>query len=75
MTVAKLIKMLEKLPPRAKVVVDKESLWDGNGTFTISNVESLEYEFVNLCDGDGFTEFRKDGSEKGSFQAILKGGK
>jgi len=74
MTVGKLKKILSKISDRTEVVVDKDSLWDGNKTFTICSVKSHEHEFVRLCDGDGFGLYNSKGHERGSFKLILKGG-
>lgn len=73
MTVGKLKKLLEKMPDRAKIFVDTDTLWTGNGTFTINPIEFADYEWCAKGDGDGFIEYRKDGTEKGSHICLLKG--
>lgn len=75
MTVGKLEKILSKIKnKRMQIVVDKESLWDGNGTFTICSIKDVNEDWVRLCDGDGYGVFTSKGQERGSWQLILKGG-
>lgn len=77
MTVSKLIKLLQSIQdkhgPRTQVVVGKETLWDGNGTFNVCDVHDAVPDFVRLCDGDGFTEVTKRGFVRGSVKAIIRG--
>lgn len=50
LTLSAFIKRLQKLEAaghgRAKVGVDRESLWDGNGTFTICEITGAKFELV-----------------------------
>ena len=77
MTLSKLIKLLSALEAqghgRKPVAVDKDSLWDGNGTFSICDVKSAEVVFVSLVDGDGFLQITKAGYERGTERVIIKG--
>ena len=74
MTVGKLEKILAQIKnKRTKILVDKESLWDGNGTFTLCTVDEAKEDWVRLCDGDGFGLTTAKGEERGSFHLILKG--
>lgn len=77
MTVNKLHKILGELirkgHGRKKVAVDKPSFWDGNETFTICDVNSIEPIFVGLSDGDGFQEFDSRGGDRGSIHVVLSG--
>lgn len=72
--ITKLQALQKKGHGRYTVVVDKESLWDGNGTFVCCNVNSLEAELINVADGDGFSAMNKDGSER-MMRAIILSGK
>jgi hypothetical protein len=72
-TVGKLKKLLEKMPDRVKVFVDRETLWTGNDVFTINPIEKAEYKWIHLGDGDGGIALRKDGTERGSWTCLLGG--
>lgn len=74
MTVGQLEKILSTIKnKRMKVIVDKASLFDGYGSWSCCDIADAETEFVPLCDGDGFQEYRKNGQERGSVQLLLKG--
>jgi len=76
MTLNRLIKELQKLAKndgRSEVVVDKPSLWDGNGTFDICSIKSAKVDSVTECDGDGFAVQNKDGSTRERRRVILQG--
>lgn len=77
MTLSKFIKELQKLEKaghgRATVGVNKRTLWDGNETFCICEVAEVDHDFVSIVDGDGFTEFNKDGTERTKSTVIIKG--
>lgn len=69
MTIAKLKKLIDAAiesgtSPRTPVCVDKSTLWDGNGTFTICDVSVGEVQCISVVDGDGFHQELSDGSEK-----------
>jgi len=49
---------------RARVCVDKSSLWDGNGTFVICDLAAAKIDHIPIVDGDGFHLEYKDGTEK-----------
>lgn len=76
-TLSALIKQLQKLEAaghgRAKVAVDKESFWDGNGTFQICDVTGARASVVNLSDGYGFIEVDSRGQEKCRRMIVLDG--
>jgi hypothetical protein len=74
MTVGKLEKILAEIKDkRMKVTVDKFTLWDGNATFNICELDKAEPMWVGLADGDGFRMHTKKGVERGSVQLVLKG--
>jgi hypothetical protein len=79
MTLNKLIKLLEQLRDqgygRRNVVADKDSLWDGNDTFNACDINSAYVEWLATVDGDGFAQYRKDGTERGSVHVLLSGNK
>ena len=68
MTLNKLLKVLTKLSDqgmgKCQVVVDKQSLWDGNGTFNVCEVDGASSIIMNICDGDGFHIENKRGGER-----------
>lgn len=71
MTLNALLKKLQKLQDaghgRLPVTVNKESLWDGNGTFVICDVDTAEVKHVEKVDEDGFLTGR------GEWNVILEG--
>ena len=76
MTITKLIKELEKIKkdvgPKTKVSVNAREMLDScNGAFDIVQVGNIKSDTINLCDGDGFQIFNKDGSERMHQQIIL----
>jgi hypothetical protein len=77
MTLTKFIRALQRLEAaghgRANVVVAPDTLWDGRGTFNIADIHGAEYQWTNVCDGDGFTIENKDGSLRGRPSVILYG--
>lgn len=76
MTLNRLIKVLQKLAKndgRSEVVVDKPSLWDGNGTFDICSIKSAKVEMVTEVDGDGCAVENKDGSTRERRKVVLQG--
>jgi hypothetical protein len=58
---------------RHQVVVDKGSLWDGNGTFENCDIHSVENAVVYMVDGDGGFIVNKDGSERCRTSVVLSG--
>jgi hypothetical protein len=71
LTAFQLIKKLQKIcesgpgGKRLPVCATAQSLLeDSNGVFQIADIRTVEVESVPQCDGDGFFEFRKDGTEK-----------
>ena len=77
MTLSKLIKLLKLLEAeghgKEKVVVNKDTLDDGNNTFQLCNIEKVESTWGRLVDGDGFTEMTKSGRDRGFYCVVLKG--
>lgn len=77
MTLGKLIKTLQKLEekhgPRVTVAADTRSLRDScNDVWQIVNIRETEVTWVDLVDGDGFKEYRKDGQERMRMYVVLK---
>lgn len=75
MTLNQLIKKLEKLRElhgkTVKVCADAVALQKScNDTWNIVDVTEVEFDVVNLVDGDGFTERRKNGQER-TFRCIV----
>ncbi len=79
MTLNKFIKRLLELQKqnlgRSQVLVDKDTLTDGNGCWNCCDIKSADGEQVFLSDGDGGTALRKDGQERYRWAVLLKGGK
>lgn len=77
MTLNKLAKMIQRLIDeghgRENVCVDKDSLFDGNNSWSVCRIESLQSECVHVADDDGGTAINKDGSERMMQCVILKG--
>jgi hypothetical protein len=77
LTVNQLAKMLNKLVEQGKgrlhVAAVKDTLADGNGTFSVCEIHKAEVEQVNICDDDGFMEVNKDGSERTRQIFVLRG--
>ena len=77
MTLNKLIRELLELQSaghgRDKVTVDKDSLWDGNDTFSICEINSASRLWIRIVDGDGAAIILKDGSEKQKRCIVLSG--
>ena len=77
MTLNAFIKRLQDLAGkgwgRASVAVNRDSLFDGNGTWNICDIEAAGAEMISICDGDGFHVENKDGSERTRATVILKG--
>jgi hypothetical protein len=67
-TIEKLIKLLqmngEIYGMKTQVCADTKALRDTcNDVWAIVNVSSASVEYIEQCDGDGFTKFKKDGSQ------------
>ena len=79
MTVNALIQRLNSIRDsgggRMLVVVDKDSLWDGNGTFDNCEIHSVETHLIYMVDGDGGVIVNKDGSQRCRTSAVLSGNK
>ena len=77
MTLDRLIKELQKLQAvglgRKPVSVDKDSLYDGNESYAICDVNSLRHAWVALANEDGGVAYRADGVERGGVRIILSG--
>ena len=77
-TVARLHKELGKLVEaghgRKVVTVDKESFQHNLPEVTFHELAGLGIKYVSMCDDDGGTKWRKDGSESCSTILILAGG-
>lgn len=74
MTVTQMIRQLEAIKDNygnIRISVNKPGLIDGNGTFQICDVVDVKREWVPTVDGDGFSETNKDGSERGTWRAVL----
>lgn len=71
--IQKLIEIRDAGGGRNRVAVDKLSLWDGNGTFNICDVHSVECEVINVVDGDGFAIVNFDGSERCRTMVVISG--
>lgn len=78
MTLSRLIKQLQKLElqgeGRSSVGVDKPSLYDGNETFVICDVKSVEAKTINIADDDGGMAVTAKGVERTKRCIILRGG-
>lgn len=69
MTVNQLIKKLEQVKKDGggtlRIACDAKELLDRyNGCFDIVDVDSVQLQTINVCDGDGFHIENKDGSER-----------
>lgn len=74
MTVGQLEKLLSNVTnKRTKVTVDLRTLDNGNDCWSICSVESADLEWVYLSDDNGGVAVRKDGTERGSTQFVLRG--
>lgn len=77
MNLSRFIRELQKLENdgwgRAAIGVNKNTLNDGNGTFSICDIVKVEAELVGQVDGDGFAIYNKTGSERSRKTIILKG--
>ena len=78
MTLNRLIIELQKLQIRGEgrsfVTVDKESLWDGNDSWVICDVKSVEAKTVNIADDDGGMAVTSKGYERTKRCIVFKGG-
>ncbi len=76
MTLSRLIKELQKLEAehgRCKVCVDKNTLYDGNETFSVCRIKSVQSQWVYNASDDGGVKYNKDGTESGSTTIVLCG--
>ncbi len=77
MTVSKLIKLLQAIERkghgRATICVEKDTLWDGNGTFELCDVSKVVHEITPMSDDDGFTRLTKRGQEVTRNSVVLIG--
>lgn len=77
MTVGRLAKILTKLVEdghgKRFVSVYKTTLDTGNDTFDVCDIYKAEIETIRIADGDGFTEFNQDGSERSRDTLLLRG--
>ena len=69
MTINQLIKKLEKIRDkhgkRLTVMCAHETMRDfHNRTFSHGHIMDVKIELLNQADGDGHTEYNKDGSER-----------
>jgi hypothetical protein len=69
MTINQLIKQLVKLRDEhgktIRICADTNSLRRScNDTWSVIDVSEAEFEVIELVDGDGFKEYRKDGTER-----------
>jgi hypothetical protein len=75
MTVSKLIKQLEKLRAKhgnVQVCVDRDDIQKAlNGVGNIVQLNFATAVYVTKCDGDGFMEENRDGSERGGMCIVL----
>ncbi len=79
-TLGSLLKRLEALRDagtntKLPILIDKDSLCDGNGTYTLCECLSAQHENHEVCDGDGFLAQRKDGSARRRQAVVIMGGK
>jgi len=68
MTIKKLINLLQKngeiYGMGTQVCADTKALRDTcNDVWPIVDISSASVEYIEQCDGDGFTKFKKDGSQ------------
>ncbi len=76
MTISKLIKELQKIEKkhgRCEALVHKESLWDGNESWAMCSINSVEFMMVNVADDDGGCAYTKAGVERLKKSVVLKG--
>ncbi len=77
MTLNKLLKRLLRLQKsgcgRMRVCVNKETLWDGNGAYTVCDLESADWEMVDFLDDDGFLQYDSRGHGKHLKLVVLSG--
>lgn len=76
MTINKLIKILQALEAkhgkRVQVCAAARELLDYcNNTYSHVDVLAVRYEEISHCDGDGFTQYNKDGSERVLSRIVL----
>jgi hypothetical protein len=75
MTLSAFIKLLQKLEAkghgRRTICVDKEALYDGNGTFNICQVADADTLWLREVDGDGWGIENKDGTERGKTCIVI----
>lgn len=77
MTLNKFIKRLQSLADSGhgldKVCVNRDTLFDGNGSWSVCDVASADSEFVRVVDVDGFGVINKDGSERARRCIVITG--
>lgn len=77
MQVRTLIKALQEVVRRGgankPVVIDKDTLYDGNGTFGLCAIQGVEMLTHPLVDGDGASIVNKDGTERCVCSVVLTG--
>lgn len=75
MTITQLIKRLESLRKKhgnVHVGVNRDDIEKAlNGVGNIVDLEFATDQYVLKCDGDGFTEHNKDGTERGRTMVVL----
>ncbi len=77
MTLNAFIKKLQKLQAKGhgkyRMGVDKESLFDGNGSWVICTIEEASAEAIYQSNDDGGIYVNKDGSERIRNTIVLRG--
>lgn len=73
MTAAKLIKLLSKCHPRAKITIQRDTFRHNLPEVAIFDVDSVEDELIEQCDDDGFLKTNKDGSQHYVRCVVLRG--
>lgn len=73
MTVAKLMKLLEKCDPRAKITVHCETFHHALSEVQIFDVESVEDELIPTLNDDGGLQHGPNGNERYKRCVVLRG--
>lgn len=73
MTVQTLIKILQKAPQRAKVVVDIKSFKQILPEWNLCHINKADWQIIEKSDDDGGTKFRKSGEVASEKIFIISG--
>lgn len=73
MTVQTLIKILQKAPPKAKVVVDVKSFKQILPEWNLCHIDKAAWKIIEKSDDNGGTKFRKNGEVATEKMFVISG--